>query len=466
MRTYSMNKFSLMAILFYLLISGLSHNCQSQADPEKTNVWNYSVFNNFDEMIEATDVNYLEPVRISPVGTKEKPLYHGFFYYNHTPSECLQFEPSGRYLLGMRIFIEGRKVQPFDRGEVGYFDLQNNNKWTKIGETTAWNWQQGCRLQWVPPKFEEIAWNERAEDGKSVFSRFYNLHTKKTRTLPQPIYIFSPDGKKALFVNYERIQHRGCMYVGIVDPNKDKWAPEQIGVWEMDVKTGELRLVISLKEMSDFMFPDGIPVDTTKYKLYFFRAGFNPSGTRIFAFAKYYTHDWGKLQVITEGYTFDLDGNDIKYFYKEPSHHYWLNDKEAVDNGYHVGPDGMESLGYFRFVDNGTGRAKEKYFDAPNGHITVHKNGEWILTDTYNMHGYIFLYMFHIPTRKLVPLAKLETQLGGYKFPYHAGLIRVDLHPRFSHDGKSISFDSTHDGFGRQIYMMDISSIIDNPPQN
>jgi Tol biopolymer transport system component len=44
--------------------------------------------------------------------------------------------------------------------------------------------------------------------------------------------------------------------------------------------------------------------------------------------------------------------------------------------------------------------------------------------------------------------------------------MRTDLHPRFSHDGKTISFDSTHEEFGRQIYTMDISSIVENPPKN
>ncbi len=116
--------------------------------PGRTNVpQKYSTFSSFDEMISAGDINYLKPFRISPVGSKKKPLYHGFFYYNHTPAECLQFEPTGRTLLAMRIFVEGRKVQPTDKGEIGMFDLRKNNKWIKIGETTAWNWQQGCRLQ-------------------------------------------------------------------------------------------------------------------------------------------------------------------------------------------------------------------------------------------------------------------------------------------------------------------------------
>ena len=470
--TISMKKNNRKAIIGAIAIIsftvGMSFSSNSQTiigQPENTPSQGYSICNSFDEMLNTPGIKYFDPVRISPVGTKKKPIYNGFFYYNHTPSECLQFEPTGRYLLGMRIFIEGREVQPFDKGEIGMFDLHNNNKWIKIGETTTWNWQQGCRLQWVPG-FEEIIWNDRSDDGKSLITRVYNIKTKKTRILHFPVYVTSPDGKKALGVNYERVQHRGCKYAGIEDPYKNQWAPDNIGVWEMDMKTGERKLIVSLKQMAKVMFPDGFPSDTTKYQLYFFRAGFNPSGNRIFAFAKYFTHVWGKLQVRTEGYTMNPDGTDIRYFYKEPSHHYWLNDEEVVDNGVHLSPDGKESLGYFRFKDDGSGCAKEKIFAAPNGHITINKNGDWILTDASDGDGYLYLYMYHIPTRKIVPLAKLETQIGGYIYRTGLGALRVDLHPRFSHDGKSISFDSTHEGFGRQIYIMDISSIIDNPPEN
>ena len=161
----------------------------------------------------------------------------------------------------------------------------------------------------------------------------------------------------------------------------------------------------------------------------------------------------------------NLQGEDIKYFYREPSHHFWLNNNEIMDNGFHPDPETGERVrGYFRFLDDGTGVPKEKYFDAPNGHITLHKNCDWILTDTYNINGFIYLYMYHIPTRKFVPLGRLAYKLGGHLYPYNPGVLRVDLHPRFTPDGKTVAIDSSHEGFGRQMYLIDISTIIDNPP--
>ena len=459
-------------IAFILVISlagcttGLSHENNSKTSGQsskKSAPQDYTTYDNFAEMINATDTKYFDFVRVSPVGTKEKPMYHGFFFYNCSHYELYQFDPSGRYMLALRIFVEGRKVQPHDKGEIGYFDLQNKNKWTKIGETTTWNWQQGCRLQWVPGSFEEIVWNDRSEDGKSAISRVYNMKTKKTHTLPMTVYTVSPDGQTALTVNFERIVHGGCKYVGIDDPYKNVWAPSQIGIWKMDMKTQKVEMLMSVRDMAKKLYPDKLPSDTIGRTLYFFREGFNPSGNRFIAFIKDANEGY---RARTEGFTMNLDGSDVKYFYKEPSHHFWINDYELMDNGYHMKPDDSGvTRGYFRFIDDGSGKSKEMYFEAPNGHITLHKNNDWILTDTYSMSGYIYLYLYHIPTKKLVPLNKIAYKLGGYLYPYDPGIFRVDLHPRFTPDGKSVCIDSTHEGFGRQIYLMDIAHIIDNPPQ-
>ncbi len=458
--------FKLTLILHVLCIASFCIGETNNSKSIQEDKYPYSVYNSFEEVLNARDAIYLEPVRISPVGTKRNPMYHGFFFYNCSHDELFQFDSTGRYMLALRIFVEGRKVQAHDKGEVGFFDLEKNNKWTKIGETTAWNWQQGTRLQWIPGSDNEIVWNDRSDDGKSLLARVYNFKTKKTRTLPIPIYTISPDGKTALSVNFERIVHGGCKYVGIKDPYKNQWAPSDIGIWKMDMESEEVEMLMSVRDMAHIMYPDALPTDTIGGTLYFFREGFNPSGNRFIAFAK----DArvivpGKKEARTQGFSMDLNGKDVKYFYKEPSHHFWLNDHEIMDNGFHRDPVSGEVVrGYFRFLDDGSGEAKEKYFDAPNGHITLHKNGEWILTDTYNIDGYIYLYMYHIPTKKFVPLKKLAYKLGGYLFPYNPGIFRVDLHPRFTPDGKKVCIDSSHEGYGRQLYLIDISTIIDNPP--
>jgi Tol biopolymer transport system component len=59
--------------------------------------------------------------------------------------------------------------------------------------------------------------------------------------------------------------------------------------------------------------------------------------------------------------------------------------------------------------------------------------------------------LYHIPTDKRV-------ELGRFNSPdVYKGEWRCDLHPRFSPDGKKVIIDSTHEGKGRQMYLVDIS---------
>ena len=67
------------------------------------------------------------------------PKHHWFGYYDK-----LQIDDGNRRVLAMAVDFEHRSPNPDDEIEIGFVDLQDGDKWTKLGTTTSWNWQQGC----------------------------------------------------------------------------------------------------------------------------------------------------------------------------------------------------------------------------------------------------------------------------------------------------------------------------------
>src|SRR6058998_1219617 len=235
-----------------ILILGIAAAAQAQQ---------YTTYRTWSEVVAGAGAKYPALTRISDPGTTangsargssreplsprsgrasaEIPAYTGFWFFGMD-----QFDATGRYALGMKVYFQNRAVEPTDKADMGILDLQNGNKWAKIGESTAWNWQQGNRLQWRPHS-DEILWNDRAGDGSHFICQVYNFKTGARRTLPRPIYTLSPDGRYALTHDFERMTHGGTNYVGIPDRFAGERAPAGTGVWKMDLDTGSATLILT-----------------------------------------------------------------------------------------------------------------------------------------------------------------------------------------------------------------------------
>ncbi len=127
------------------------------------------------------------------------PANHWFGYYDK-----LEFDPSNRFILSNEVRFAGRTPTPDDVIGVGLVDTQDGDKWTPLGNSHAWGWQQACMLQWRPGSDTEVMWNDRQDD--QHVCRILDVNTKEQRVLPRPIYALSPDGNDAITADFARIQ--------------------------------------------------------------------------------------------------------------------------------------------------------------------------------------------------------------------------------------------------------------------
>jgi hypothetical protein len=377
------------------------------------------------------------------------PRFHWRGYYDK-----VLFDPTNTLVLANEVDFEGRSPTAEDAIRVGMIDTGDGDRWIDLGGSRAWNWQQGCMLQWVPGTASQVAWNDR-EDGRFV-TRLLDVKTAATRTLQHPFYCLAPDGGTAFAPDFRRLNDTrpGYGYAGIPDPNRDVLAPADAGIWRIDMTTGEQRLVFSFADAVRIPFA-GLPEAAfgARSKHWFNHLLCNPDGTRLF-----FLHRWqtpGDRSFRTRAMTMNFDGGDV--FVLDPwggtSHFVWRDPRHVFAWAWHPSHKARFYL-YEDRTGNVTVVGPEVMVE--NGHNTYvpGTNAEWVLNDTYPDAGTIqHPYLFHVPTNRRVPIGHFPSP------PAYRGEWRCDTHPCASRDGRSVVFDSVHRG-GRQVYLADISGIV------
>ena len=387
----------------------------------------------------------LPPVRAITRG----PRFHWRGYYDK-----LLFDPTNRFVLANEVDFEGRSPTADDMIRVGMVDTGDGDRWIELGRTTAWNWQQGCMLQWVPGTESQVAWNDR-EDGGFV-TRILDVATHAVRTVPHPFYCLSPDGATGFAPDFRRLNDTrpGYGYSGIPDPNRDVLAPDDAGIWRIDMRSGERTLVFSFADAAAIPFagrPEAAFGPESKH--WFNHLLCNPDGTRLF-----FLHRWRgprDQSFRTRALTMNLDGSDV--FVLDPwgdtSHFVWRDPRHVFAWAWHPSHKARFYL-YEDRTDAVTAVGPDVM--TQNGHNTYvpGTNSEWVLNDTYpDAETLQHPYLFHVPTNRKLPIGHFPSP------PAYRGEWRCDTHPCASRDGRRVVFDSPHRG-GRQVYLADIADLI------
>src|SRR6185503_10418204 len=74
----------------------------------------YTTYKTWSEVVAGTNAKYATLKRISDPGTSTSPAYTGFWFFGID-----QFDATGRYALGMKVYFQNRDVKATDTAEMG-----------------------------------------------------------------------------------------------------------------------------------------------------------------------------------------------------------------------------------------------------------------------------------------------------------------------------------------------------------
>lgn len=356
-----------------------------------------------------------------------------FGYY-----EKKQVSYNGKYFLFLKVAFQDREPKEEDIAEI-YIGEIETKKYEKIDQTYAWNFQQGCMLNWLSD--DEIIYNVRI--GKEFFSKIYNIKNGKTKLIERPVSAVFPQKRIALSLNFSRLAkwRPGYGYEGGIDRyEKEKW-PEEDGIYFVDLKTGKYKLILPLAKMLDFRREEEIK---NSYA-WFNHTEFSRDGRRFSVLNRWKERldQRHKTRFITS----DTEGKEVYDLVDSYliSHYDWKNEREIV-----MWAEISGERGFFILEDkSGKYKKVSERMQKEDGHCSVSKDERYILYDTYPMDDHQYLKIFDVQKDEEKVIDKF------YSIPQIKGTpIRCDLHPRWE-DNHTITFDSTFEGY-RRSYLLKI----------
>jgi hypothetical protein len=372
----------------------------------------------------------------------------GHFFYGYYDNPA--FSGNDRFHLVHRVSFCDRIQQPGDVAEIGMIDLENR-EFTKIGETTAWNFQQGSMLQWHPAApDDEVIFNTTA-DGQ-YRGTVLNIRTRAVRYLDRPVANVDPAGNMALSINFGRMFdfRKGYGYADVADAHRDQLHPSEDGIYSVHLRTGESRQILSLDEIWNYIVTI---FAWEEAKLIINHITFNTDGTRFVFLARCVQPSNRRVTALL---TANADGSEMRCISTDElqSHYCWRDAHRLLMYG---GNSRGNQLYLYEDIPFADPAVVDEPFFRHDGHCSYSPDRRWILYDSYpDKQRYRHLYLYHIAERKGV---KLGSYYADPFFTRTGADTRCDLHPRWNRAGTAISFDSVHEN-QRHLYYMDLKDYI------
>ncbi|MDE0263402.1 MAG: hypothetical protein OXJ37_13445, partial [Bryobacterales bacterium] len=334
-----------------------------------------------------------------------------------------------------------------DAAEVILLDTENDYEVRVVDTCRGWNVQQGTMLYWNPADPEnQFFFNDRDPETGKVFAVLFDIaagrRVREYRFDDTPVANggVSFDGKHFAGINYARMARLRLVtgYPGAWDWTEGVSAPEDDGVFLIDIETGQKRLLVSFHSLAEALRREWPAIDSIP--LFINHTLWSRTGERLFFFAR---GNFGRPGRINASFTIASDGTDLR---RQQTH----------IGGHPEWDSGMRMIGSIAnrqaVFDVDSQKLVELIGDAemfpdPEGDIALSPDLEW-LANGYKDDGKVYYVIHNRHTG-------VTYRAGGYDlFGRVSGNLRCDPAPRWNRTGDALLIPSMMEDGTRQMFVL------------
>lgn len=392
------------------------------------------------------------------------PKHHFFGYIGQC--QTIPWNATGQYVLGMEIDTITRLPKPEEAATIVIVDTYDNNKIIPLDKTYAWNPQQGTMFYWNPNAPEtQFFFNDRDLESGKVFTVIYDIEERKRvreyRYDDTPIGNggVAADGSAWLGLNYGRMARLRLVtgYPEAYDFSKDEIAPDNDGIFIVDIETGKKRLLVSFAQIAEKIKDTDPNLHTG---LFINHSLWNRNSDMVYFFARA-GWDWKRKsgKNVNVPFTINADGTGLT------AHTQFVGGHPEWDSGNVIIGSAKDETGETRQVRYDVVKKEiveymgnPEIFPEPEGDVSLSPDGNWF-ANGYESHEKQKNFYTILRRSDGVFAMSPGVSNGGFtsKGPYGSN-VRIDAAPRWNRTNDAILVPGIDNNATRQMFVIKIGS--------
>jgi hypothetical protein len=382
------------------------------------------------------------------------PKHHFFGYIGQ--SRTIPWNASGRYILALQVGFQDRMPGADDPADVCVLDTRNNYAVHVLDQTRAGNPQQGTMFYWNPEHPEtQFLFNDRDARTGKIFTVLFDISADggKGKRIREYRFDDTPvanggvaqNGGYFTAINYARMARLRPVtgYSGAWDWTTEVAAPKDDGIYRVDIKSGEKKLIVSFAQLKAALAATTERID--ERHLFINHTLHNRNNDLIYFFCRADFENQPQGKRVNAAFTVRPDGSELtrhETFIGGHPEWEWGNRLIGSRDGQQVIYDAAEK----KVVESLGGK---ETFPNPEGDVSLSPDGSWFVNgrrEGENNH-YTFLEMKTKNAVKSPPI---------FMGTWRSGPLRLDPAPCWNRTSDAIVVPGIAPDGTRQMFLVEV----------